>query len=99
MELHGLPTLGSYPITAITAPLVIETLRPLEKQEKLETLGRVRAKLNQVMTFAVNTGVIEHNPLSKISAAFRPTQVTHQPAIHPKELPELLQTINTRPLH
>ena len=95
MELHALPTLGSYPIKAITAPLVIETLRPLEKQEKLETLGRVRAKLNQVMTFAVNTGVIEHNPLSKIYAAFGAKQVTHQPAIHPKELPELLRTINT----
>ncbi len=93
MKLYALPTLGEYPLKEITAPLVIETLRPLEKQNKLETLGRVRTKLNQIMTFAVNTGVVEHNPLSKISAAFNSNQTSHQPAIHPKELPELLQAI------
>ena len=95
MELYALPTLGNYPMKEINAPLTIETLRPLEQQGKVETLSRVRTKLNQVMTFAVNTGVVEHNPLSKISAAFGTSPVTHQPAIHPRELPELLKAINT----
>ena len=95
MQLYALPTLGNYPIKEITAPLAIETLKPLEKQGKLETLVRVRTKLNQVMTFAVHTGVIEHNPLTKISAAFASRPATHQPAIHPKKLPELLQSITT----
>jgi integrase len=99
MELYALPAIGSYPLKEITAPLVIGTLRSLEKQNKLETLGRVRTKLNQVMIFAVNTGVVEHNPLSKISAAFGSNQVTHQPAIHPKELPELLQAIKIANLY
>lgn len=94
MELYALPAIGGYPLTEITAPLVIETIRPLEKQNKLETLGRVRTKLNQIMRFGVNTGAVEHNPLSKISVAFGSRQVTHQPAIHPKELPERLQAIH-----
>lgn len=93
MELYALPALGGYPLKEITAPLVIDTLRPLEKQNKLETLSRVRIKLNQVMNFAVNTGLVEHNPLSKISAAFSPRKITHQAALQPKELPELLQAI------
>ena len=99
MELYALPALGGYPLKEITAPLVIDTLRPLEKQNKLETLGRVRTKLNQVMNFAVNTGVVEHNPLNKISAAFSTSTVAHQPAMHPKELPELLQAIKLASLY
>ena len=99
MELYALPKLGGYPLKEITAPLVIDMLRPLEKQNKSETLSRVRIKLNQVMNFAVNTGVVEHNPLTKISAAFSTSKVEHQPALHPKELPELLQAIKLASLY
>ncbi len=99
MELYALPKLGGYPLKEITAPLVIDMLRPLEKQNKNETLSRVRIKLNQVMNFAVNTGVVEHNPLTKISAAFSTSKVEHQPALHPKELPELLQAIKLASLY
>ena len=93
IELYALPKLGGYPIKEITEPLVIDMLRPLEKQNKNETLSRVHIKLNQVMNFAVNTGVVEHNPLTKISAAFSTRSVEHQPALHPNELSELLQSI------
>jgi integrase len=99
MELYALPKLGGYPLKEITAPLVIDMLRPLEKQNKGETLSRVRIKLNQVMNFAVNTGVVEHNPLTKISAAFGTRTTVHQPALQPKELPELLQTIKIANLY
>ena len=48
-ELYVLPKLGAYPLIDISAPLVIDALRPLETAGKLETLGRVCTKLNQVM--------------------------------------------------
>ena len=99
MELYALPKLGGYPLKEITAPLVIDILRPLEKQNKHETLSRVRIKLNQVMNFAVNTGLVDHNPLNKISAAFSTNKVAHQPALHPKELPDLLQSIKMANLY
>ena len=99
MELYALPKLGGYPLKEITAPLVIEILRPLEKQNKNETLSRVRIKLNQIMNFAVNTGVVEHNPISKISAAFTTNTTVHQPALDSKELPELLQAIKIANLY
>ena len=99
IELYALPKLGGYPLKEITAPLVIDMLRPLEKQNKSETLSRVRIKLNQIMNFAVNTGVVEHNPLTKISSAFSTSTVKHQPAVHPQELPELLQAIKLASLY
>ena len=75
--------------------MVIDTLKPLEALGKIETLGRVRTRLNQIMSFAVNTGVVDYNPLVKISDAFRPATVISQPALRPENLPELMRAIDT----
>lgn len=46
------------------------------------------------MTFAVNTGVIEHNKLAGIGKAFATAQVTNQASLKPEQLPELMNALN-----
>ncbi len=94
IEKYLLPDLGKFPLGDITAPQAIKTIKPIANQGKLETVGRLCRNLNEIMTFAVNTGVIEHNKLAGIGKAFETAKVTNQASLAPDELPELLKTIN-----
>ena len=94
IEKYLLPDLGKLPLGDITAPQAIKTIKPIANQGKLETVGRLCRNLNEIMTFAVNTGVIEHNRLAGIGKAFETAKVTNQASLDPKDLPELLKTIN-----
>lgn len=94
IEKYLLPDLGKCPLSDITAPQAIKVIKPIANQGKLETVGRLCRNLNEIMTFAVNTGVIEHNKLAGIGKAFETAKVTNQATLAPDELPELLKTIN-----
>lgn len=95
LDSHILPRLGNLPIHQITAPLVIECLKPLANTGKLEAVKRVSQRINEVMIFAVNTGLIHHNPIAGIRHAFEAPTVTNNPTLKPSELPELVQAIES----
>lgn len=46
------------------------------------------------MTFAVNTGIIHHNPLAGIKAAFQTPKAVNMPTLKPEELPELMEKLS-----
>ncbi|MFT6924917.1 MAG: integrase [Psychromonas sp.] len=94
LDKYLLTYLGKFPISEITAPQAIKILQPVANQGKLETVGRLCRQLNEIMTFAVNTGIIEHNKLAGIGKAFATAQVTNQASLKPEELPELLKALN-----
>jgi len=94
LDKYLLTHLGKYPLSEITAPQAIKILLPVANQGKLETVGRLCRNLNEIMTFAVNTGIIEHNKLTGIGKAFATAQVTNQASLKPEELPELLTVLN-----
>jgi len=94
LELHLFPTLGKYPVASLTAPVVISVLKKVANAGNLETVRRLAQRLNEIMTFAVNTGLIHSNPLSGIKSAFEKPKREHMPTIKPEELPELMQTLN-----
>ena len=93
LELHVFPTIGNSPISALTATKAIETLKPLGAKGSLEMVKRVCQRLNEVMVFALNTGIILNNPLSGIRQAFQPPSKRHLPTLTPEELPSLLKSI------
>lgn len=93
LEIHVFKSLGDYPLDKLTAPIVIESLKPLEAKGSLETLRRICQKLNEIMTWAVNTGVLHHNPLSGIKAAFKSPVVRNQLSISPNELPTFMMVL------
>ena len=94
LDKYLLSYLGKKPINEVTAPQTIKVLQPLANEGKLETVGRICRNLNEIMTFAVNTGIIEHNRLAGIGKAFAAPKVTNQASLKPEELPKLLTTLN-----
>ncbi|CZF77206.1 Prophage CP4-57 integrase [Grimontia celer] len=93
LELHIFPALGATELVEIKPKMVIETLAPLAAKGSLETVRRLCQRLNEVMTYAVNIGLIEFNTLSGVKAAFASPKRKHQPSIPPQMLPELLKRI------
>jgi integrase len=93
-ENHVFPKLGHRPIDKILAPEAIEALKPLATKGNLETTGKIIGHLNNVMTHAVNTGILHHNPLSGIRSAFQTAKATNMPTIRPNELSKLMKDIS-----
>lgn len=94
LELYLFPALGNLPIGSLTAPQVIQVLKPLEAKGNIETCKRIISWLNEVMTFAVNTGLIHSNPLIGIAAAFGVPQKRQMPTFKPAELPKLMEALS-----
>jgi len=82
-ENHVFPKLGHRPIDKILAA-----------KGNLETTGKIIGHLNNVMTHAVNTGILHHNPLSGIRSAFQTAKATNMATIRPNELGQLMKDIS-----
>lgn len=93
LELHIFPKLGEYPLHKIKAAIAINTLKPLAANGSLETVKRLSQRINEVMSYAVNTGLIDHNPLSGITKAFQAPAKKHYATLKPSELPDLMKSI------
>ncbi|WP_028765338.1 integrase domain-containing protein [Shewanella colwelliana] len=94
LELYLFPALADTPISTLTAPQVIQVLKPAEAKGNVETCKRVISWLNEVMTFAVNTGLIHSNPLIGIAAAFGVPEKRQMPTLKPAELPEFMEALS-----
>jgi integrase len=94
LEIHIFPTLGKYPISKISAPIVIDELKPIAAKGTLETVKRLTQRLNEIMTYAVNTGLIHANPLTGIRSAFKKPTKQNMPTLTPDELPEFLKALS-----
>ena len=94
LELHIFPALGKVPIHKITAVKTIEIINPIAAKGSLETVKRVCQRLNEIMVYAVNTGLITTNPLSGISKAYQTPVKTHLPTLKPDQLPILLNRLS-----
>ena len=62
LTVHVFPDLKTTPLSKITAPMVIELLRPIKAKGSLETVKRLSQRLNEIMTYGVNSGLIFANP-------------------------------------
>ena len=94
LDNHIFPKLGKIPIDCITAPQAIEVLQNLVRREKYEMARMVAQRMNSVMTFAVNAGLIHHNALVGIKQMIPSNKVRNMPSLRPEELPELMRALN-----
>ncbi|WP_337262622.1 MULTISPECIES: integrase domain-containing protein [unclassified Serratia (in: enterobacteria)] len=93
LERDVFPAIGGHPITSLTARDFIDALTPVSAQGKADTVRRLAQRINEVMYYAVNSGLIGANPAAKISKAFNAPIVRHMPAIRPEELPDFMQAL------
>ena len=94
LELHIFPEIGNYPISQLTAPKMISILKPIALKGNLETVKRLCQRINEIMVFAVNTGLIPQNNLAGINKAFSAPAKKNMATISPNELPLLMRTLS-----
>ena len=93
LTLHVFPSMKTTPLSQITAPMVIKILRPIEAKGSLETVKRLSQRLNEIMTYGVNSGLKFANPLNGIRAVFKKPKKENMAALPPEELPEFMMEI------
>lgn len=85
---------GRKPITEITAPMILKTLRKVEVKGNYETAHRLRARIGSVFRYAVASGLAESDPTYALrDALIRPTRVHRAAIIDPKSLGQLMREI------
>jgi len=85
--------IGSMPISSITAQQFIAALEPTHAAGRLETVKRLTQRINEVMDFALNSGLVSSNPAARIGRTFHKPKVKHRPALLPEQLPLLMKTL------
>lgn len=90
------PSLGTRPISEITAPEILAVLKTVEARGKLETAKRLRATIGQVFRYAVANGVADADPTLSLRGAIA-SPVVHQRAaiIEPKGFGGVLRAISS----
>ena len=95
MEKDLFPDLGALSMPEITAPMLLHTLRKVEKRGAIETAHTLRQTAGQVFRYGVQTGRCERNPASDLQGALRPIVVKHMAAVlEPAKAGELMRSID-----
>lgn len=87
------PTIGEIPVQEIKARTIIEALEPIKARGALETVRRLVQRINEIMIYAVNTGLIDANPASGVGMAFERPKKQSMPTLRPEELPTLMRSL------
>lgn len=95
LEKNVFPVIGQTPVAELKAHTLIAALEPVRARGALETLRRLTQRINEIMTFAVNSGLLDANPASTIGKVFEKPKKQHMATIRPERLPELVQRIET----
>lgn len=88
-----LPAIGAIPVQEIKARTIVEALEPIEARGALETVGRLVQCINEIMIYAVNTGLIVANPASSVGMAYEKPKKQNMLTLRPEELPKLMRSL------
>lgn len=95
MEKDLFPYIGKLTLPSITAPVLLDALRKVEKRGANETAHTLRQTAGQVFRYGVQTGRCERSPVSDLHGALKPIVVKHMAAVlEPAKAGELLRAID-----
>ncbi|HAL6883286.1 MULTISPECIES: integrase domain-containing protein [Enterobacteriaceae] len=93
LEKDIFPIIGNVAISDIKTRTLVQAIEPVEARGALETVRRLCQRINEIMIYAQNTGLIDTVPSINIGKAFEKPQKKHMPSIRPEQLPMLMQTM------
>lgn len=93
LEKDVFPAIGEIPVQEIKARKLVEALEPIKARGALETVRRLVQRINEIMIYAVNTGLIDANPASGIGMAFEKPKKQNMLTLRPEELPNLMRSL------
>ncbi len=95
LENDVFPWIGGKPVAEITAPVVLEVLRRIEKRGTLDTAHRAKGNISQVMRYAIATGKAERDPCPDLRGALPPITKSNFASItDPTKVAELLRAMD-----
>ncbi|MGD9425625.1 integrase domain-containing protein [Pantoea sp. NSTU24] len=93
LEKDIFPSIGEIPVQTLKARTIVEALEPIRARGALETVRRLVQRINEIMIYAVNTGLIDANPASGVGMAFEKPKKQNMPTLRPEELPKLMRSL------
>lgn len=87
------PAIGEIPVQEIKARTLVEALEPIKARGAHETVRRLVQRINEIMIYAVNTGLIGTNLTSGVGMAFERPKKQNMPNLRPEELPKLMRSL------
>jgi len=93
-ELYVFPTNGSGDITKMKFKDLLVPIKEVEKAGKLDVASRLQQRTACVMRYAVQNGIIDHNPASDLTGAVSAPKVRHHPALDLNLIPDFLERID-----
>lgn len=81
IEQDLIPRLGKRPISEITAPELLQSLRDIEARGAIETAHRVKQIAGQIFRFAIASGLAERDPSADLKGALKAPPKKHFSAI------------------
>lgn len=95
LERRVLPYIGSSDIHNISNADILNLLRLMEAEDIHETTRKVRTYIQQIFTFAIAEGVVQHNPATGVIHAMKALPpATHQRSLPFNMMPEFLDAID-----
>ncbi|WP_419174420.1 tyrosine-type recombinase/integrase [Desulfosediminicola sp.] len=95
LENNVFPWLGNLNVGAISAPVLLETLRRIEERGANETAHRVKQICGQVFKYAIATGRAERDPSADLKGALSPTRAKSMATItDPNKIGQLMRAIH-----
>ena len=99
LEKDIFPNLGKTPIEEITTPLLLDTLKQIEKRGAYEQAKRVNQRVDAVFKFAIASGIASYNPAQDLQGALKKPKKQNYNSIDPKELPAFITALNDLQSH
>lgn len=93
-ELYVFPTNGSCDITKLKVKDLLVPIKEVEKAGKRDVASRLQQRTACVMRYAVQNGIIDHNPASDLTGAVSTPKVRHHPALDLNLIPDFLERID-----
>ncbi|SLU65386.1 integrase [Klebsiella pneumoniae] len=93
-ELYVFPTNGSCDITKMKVKDLLVPIKEVERAGKLDVASRLQQRTACVMRYAVQNGIIDHNPASDLTGAVSTPKVRHHPALDLNLSPDFLERVD-----
>lgn len=94
LELDVFPMIGKRPIREITAPMLLDVIRSIEKRSAFEMARRALQMSGQVFRYAIVNGKAERDPTQDLKGALKPYKKGHYAAMEAKDLPQFLSKLH-----
>lgn len=75
------PWLGTLPLAAISAPMLLDALKRTERRGAIDTAHALRQYAGQVFRYGIATGRCTSNPAPDLAGALKPQLVKHMGAV------------------